>query len=126
MEQGSTQYPDATCQRYTKRSQVIHAILKARDLTKRYGDTLALGRLNLSVNAGEILCLLGANGAGKTTTINLFLGFTEPTSGKAMVGGATVATDPSAAQAMLGYVADVFALYSALTGAENLEFFHKA
>lgn len=98
-------------------------MLEARDLTKRYGDTLALDALNLSVEAGEILCLLGANGAGKTTTINLFLGFTDPTSGEAVVDGTTVASGPAAARAKLGYVAEVVALYPALTGAENLTFF---
>jgi ABC-2 type transport system ATP-binding protein len=98
-------------------------ILQARDLTKRYGDTLALDKLNLGVGTGEILCLLGANGAGKTTTINLFLGFTEPTAGEAHVCGSLVAADPHGARAKLGYVAEVVALYPALSGAENLAFF---
>ena len=98
-------------------------ILETRELTKRYGGTLALDHLSLSVGEGEILCLLGANGAGKTTTINLFLGFTEPTSGEALVCGAPVAADPVAARRTLGYVAEVVALYPALTGAENLAFF---
>jgi ABC-2 type transport system ATP-binding protein len=98
-------------------------ILEARDLTKRYDQTLALDRLNLSVGAGEILCLLGANGAGKTTTINLFLGFTAPTSGEARVCGMNLPADPVSARRALGYVAEVVALYPALTGAENLAFF---
>lgn len=102
---------------------MTQSILEASDLTKHYGDTLALDRLNLSVNAGEILCLLGANGAGKTTTINLFLGFTEPTSGEALVGGMNVSANPAATRTKLGYVAEVVALYPALTGAENLSFF---
>ena len=98
--------------------------LEARNLTKRYGALTALDGLSLSVNAGEIVCLLGANGAGKTTTLNLFLGFTEPTSGEALVGGAAVAKDPRAARTRLGYVAEVVALYLSLTGSENIEFFH--
>jgi ABC-2 type transport system ATP-binding protein len=99
------------------------AILEARGLTKRFGDQLALDGLNLEVAAGEIVCLLGANGAGKTTTLNLFLGFTAPTAGAALVDGAPVADDPAAARAKLGYVAEVVSLYPALSGAENLEFF---
>jgi ABC-2 type transport system ATP-binding protein len=99
------------------------AILEARGLTKRFGDQLALDGLNLQVAAGEIVCLLGANGAGKTTTLNLFLGFTAPTAGAALVDGAPVADDPAAARAKLGYVAEVVSLYPALSGAENLEFF---
>lgn len=99
------------------------AVLEARELTKRYGDALALDGLNLQVAAGEIVCLLGANGAGKTTTLNLFLGFTAPTAGVALVDGKVVADDPAAARARLGYVAEVVSLYPALTGAENLDFF---
>ncbi|WP_207759310.1 ABC transporter ATP-binding protein [Sandarakinorhabdus cyanobacteriorum] len=99
------------------------AVLEARGLTKRYGAALALDGLNLAVAAGETLCLLGANGAGKTTTLNLFLGFTAPTAGAALVDGLVVAEDPAAARARLGYVAEVVSLYPSLSGAENLAFF---
>ncbi len=99
------------------------AVLEARELTKRYGDQLALDRLNFVVAAGETLCLLGANGAGKTTTLNLFLGFTSCTSGQALVAGHDVAANPTAARAALGYVAEVVSLYPSLSGAENLAFF---
>jgi ABC-2 type transport system ATP-binding protein len=98
-------------------------VLEARALTKCYGEVLALDRLDLAVGAGETLCLLGANGAGKTTTLNLFLGFTPPTSGQALVAGHDVATNPAAARTALGYVAEVVSLYPTLSGAENLEFF---
>jgi ABC-2 type transport system ATP-binding protein len=54
-------------------------MLKAKNLTKKYGNYIALESLNLTVNSGEIFCLLGANGAGKTTTINLFMDFIHPT-----------------------------------------------
>jgi ABC-2 type transport system ATP-binding protein len=101
------------------------AVLEARGLTKRYAEALALDDLNLKVAAGEIICLLGANGAGKTTTLNLFLGFTAPTAGAAMVAGRIVADDPAAARASLGYVAEVVSLYPALSGAENLDFFSR-
>jgi ABC-2 type transport system ATP-binding protein len=100
-----------------------HSILEARELTKRYGSVLALDALSLTVPTSETVCLLGANGAGKTTTINLFLGFTEPTGGSALVDGQVVADDPAAARKKLGYVAEVVALYPTLTGAENLAFF---
>lgn len=101
----------------------MSAVLEARDLTKRYGELVALDRLNIAVAAGETLCLLGANGAGKTTTLNLFLGFTAPTSGQALVAGHDVAANPAAARAALGYVAEVVSLYPSLSGAENLAFF---
>ena len=101
----------------------MSALLEARGLTKRYGDQLALDGLDLAVAPGETLCLLGANGAGKTTTLNLFLGFTTPTAGTAVVDGQVVADDPAAARARLGYVAEVVSLYPSLSGAENLQFF---
>ncbi len=99
------------------------AMLEARALTKRFGANTALDDLSFRVAAGETVCLLGANGAGKTTTINLFLGFLEPTNGAALVDGVEVAQDPTAARRSLGYVAEMVALYPALTGAENLDFF---
>lgn len=99
------------------------AVLEAAGLTMRFGEAVALDRLDLRVAAGEIVCLLGANGAGKTTTINLFLGFLEPCAGAARVDGVEVARDPAAARRKLGYVAEVVALYPTLTGAENLDFF---
>jgi ABC-2 type transport system ATP-binding protein len=102
---------------------MTEALLEARNLSKRFGAHQALDDLSFRVSAGEILCLLGANGAGKTTTINLFLGFAEPTGGAALVGGREVATDPEAARALLGYVAEVVSLYPSLSGAENLAFF---
>lgn len=101
----------------------VAAVLEARALTKRYGDVIALDSLDLTVTPGEIVCLLGANGAGKTTTINLFLGFTAPTSGDVLVAGRRVADNVSAARRSLGYVAEIVTLYPTLSGAENLEFF---
>jgi len=100
-------------------------ILEARQLSKRFGAAVALDALDLSVHAGEIVCLLGANGAGKTTTLNLFLGFLQPDGGSACVLGQPVAGNPAAARASLGYVAEIVSLYPRLTGAENLAFFHE-
>ena len=65
-------------------------MLSAIALSKQYGGITALQPLDLTVNAGEVFCLLGANGAGKTTTINLFLNFIDPTSGTAPINGLDV------------------------------------
>lgn len=65
-------------------------MLQATNLTKKYGNFTALNALNLTVNEGDIFCLLGANGAGKSTTINLFLNFIDPSEGKAAINGLDV------------------------------------
>ncbi len=100
-------------------------MLEAVELSKRYGEHEALKSLNLCINPGDIYCLLGANGAGKTTTINLFLNFTEPTSGRARVNGLDVTTDPIETKRYLAYIPEQVMLYGSLTGIENLEYFSR-
>lgn len=100
-------------------------VLHAEGLTKVFGANTALSELNLTVNSGEIICLLGANGAGKTTTINLFLGFLKPTSGGAFVNGLDVSENTEAARSKLAYVPEQVNLYPTLTGLENLSYFSK-
>ena len=98
-------------------------MLEAKNLSKSFGAVNALSDLNLSVQEGEILCLLGANGAGKTTTINLFLGFLEPSSGEALIDGVAAHRDPAGTKAKLGYIPEQVALYPQLSGLENLDYF---
>jgi ABC-2 type transport system ATP-binding protein len=98
-------------------------MLEAKALTKHFGSHRALDALDLRVDPGEIICLLGANGAGKTTTINLFLGFLEPTSGEARVDGVDVRADPLGTKRKLLYVPEQIALSGELTGRENLAYF---
>ena len=99
--------------------------LEARGLCKRFGSTTALTDLDLTVESGQVICLLGANGAGKTTTINLFLGFLEPDAGSAFVEGTEVSKAPLEARRKLAYLPESVALYPKLTGLENLAFFDK-
>ncbi|REH50512.1 ABC-2 type transport system ATP-binding protein [Tenacibaculum gallaicum] len=98
-------------------------MLKAQDLTKKYGDFTALNSLNLNIKAGDIFCLLGANGAGKSTTINLFLNFIEPTSGSAFVNDLDVTKNPQETKKWLSYIPENLQLYQYMTGLENLHFF---
>lgn len=98
-------------------------MLQAKNLTKKYGEHIALNNLNLTIEAGEVFCLLGQNGAGKTTTINLFMGFAEPTSGAASVNGLDVGTQSLASKKYIAYIPETVMLYPNLTGLENLEFF---
>ncbi len=96
------------------------------DLTKRYEDgVLALDHLNLTVDPGEIFCLLGANGAGKTTTINLMLNFIEPTEGTATINDIDVVKNPLEAKKYVSYLAENVMLYGNFTARQNLDFFTK-
>ena len=98
-------------------------MLEAIDLTKQYGEHVALTGFNLRIEPGEIFCLLGANGAGKTTTINLFLNFIQPTSGQAKINGLDVVEHPLETKRFLAYIPEQVMLYRNLTGLENLEYF---
>lgn len=98
-------------------------MLSASSVTRRFGAVTAVQDLTLSVESGELFCLLGANGAGKTTTINLFLGFLRPDSGTVTVGGIEPAADPKAARRQLAYIPENVALYPQLTGLENTRLF---
>lgn len=87
------------------------SVLKAEQLSKEYNGTFALRNLNLSVEKGEIFCLLGQNGAGKTTTINLFLGFMHPTNGKAIINDIEVKYNNIATKKHVAYIPEVVQLY---------------
>lgn len=102
----------------------MHAII-ATNLTKQYGQINALDSLNLTIDKGEIFCLLGQNGAGKTTTINLFLGFTDATSGKVTINDVEVKPNDPATKKFVAYIPEVVQLYSNLNGVENLDFFSR-
>ena len=98
-------------------------MLHAQNLTKDYDGNRALDSLNLSVEAGDIYCLLGANGAGKSTTINLFLNFIKPTSGLAVIDQMDVNKEPLKTKEVIAYIPENLNLYGELTGLENLEYF---
>lgn len=100
-------------------------VLEAVQLSKQYNGIAALNCLNLSMQKGEIFCLLGQNGAGKTTTINIFLGFTAATSGEAQINGQPVKVNDSATRKMLAYIPEVVQLYPNLNAMENLDFFSR-
>jgi ABC-2 type transport system ATP-binding protein len=101
-------------------------MIKAIDLTKRYEDgLLALDHLNMTIQPGQIYCLLGANGAGKTTTINIFFNFIEPTSGQALLNGKDCAREPIEAKKNAAYVSENVMLYGNFSARQNLDFFTK-
>ena len=97
-------------------------IIRAEALTKRYGSTLAVDRLDLTVEAGEVFGLLGPNGAGKTTTILMLLGLTEPTAGRAVVAGFDPLRQPLQVKRRVGYMPDSVGFYDHLSGIANLRY----
>ena len=96
--------------------------IRTEVLSKRYGSTLALDALSLSVPPGEVYGFLGPNGAGKTTTIRLLLGLHRATAGRAEVFGRDAWTDAVAAHRRVAYVAGEPMLWPSLTGVETFEF----
>lgn len=100
-------------------------MLQAISLSKNYGSYQALSQLNLTVNPGEVYCLLGQNGAGKTTTINLFLGFIEPSDGKILINNEEVSAHDDQRRKDLAYIPEVVMLYGNLSAVENLDYFSK-
>ena len=96
--------------------------IQAEGLTKRYGETLALDGLDLSIEPGEVYGYLGPNGAGKTTTIRLLLGIHRPTRGRAALFGIDAWADPVEAHRRVAYVSGEPFLWPGMTGAETVEF----
>jgi len=105
------------CQDPTPMAPPIHT----EGLCKRYGDTLALEDLQLTVHPGEVYGYLGPNGAGKTTTIRLLLGLHRPSAGRGELFGIDAWRDPVAAHRSVAYVAGEPFLWPALTSAETFE-----
>jgi ABC-2 type transport system ATP-binding protein len=102
---------------------VPEPIIKATDLTRKFGELTAVDRLNIEVARGEIFGLVGPDGAGKTTTLRLLCGLMDATSGQAWVAGHDVAKEPQAVKDRIGYMAQRFGLYTDLSVDENMDFY---
>src|SRR5438270_7616870 len=92
------------------------------DVSKRYGNKLAVDRLTLQVAAGELFAFLGPNGAGKTTTIKMMCGLLFPTQGQVRIGGFDLQADGDQARQQISFVPDTPYLYEKLTGRDLLRF----
>src|SRR5207247_7755874 len=97
--------------------------ISVKDLTRKFGDFVAVDRLTFDVREGEIFGFLGSNGAGKSTTIRMLCGLLKPTGGTAAVGGVDVSRDPEGVKRRIGYMSQRFSLYERLTVDQNITFF---
>jgi len=102
------------------------AVIRVENLTRRFGDFVAVDHINFDVQRGEIFGLLGPNGAGKTTTFRMLCGLLPASSGMLRVAGIDLRRARASARQRIGYVAQKFSLYGQLSVAENLEFFASA
>jgi ABC-2 type transport system ATP-binding protein len=98
-------------------------VIYVENLTRRFGDFVAVDHINFEVNAGEVVGYLGPNGSGKTTTIRMLLGLLEPTEGEATVLGFDAFRQSEEVRKRVGYMSQKFAIYDDLTTLENLTFY---
>jgi ABC-2 type transport system ATP-binding protein len=97
-------------------------VIETQELTKVYGEQVAVDHLNLKINEGEVFGFLGPNGAGKTTTLLMLLGLSEPTSGKAWVCGFDPTREPLKVKRLVGYLAENVGFYDDMNAIQNLLF----
>ena len=97
-------------------------IIETEGLTKKYGTQTAVNNLTLQIREGEVFGFLGPNGAGKTTTLLMFLGLTEPTSGKVRVIGFDPTREPLRVKEKVGYLPENVGFYDDMDARQNLRF----
>jgi ABC-2 type transport system ATP-binding protein len=97
--------------------------IEAHDLTRRFGNFVAVDRITFDIRAGEVFGFLGANGAGKTTVIRMLTGLLAPTSGRAIVAGHDVLRETERVKRDIGYMSQRFSLYEDLTVRENIQLY---
>jgi ABC-2 type transport system ATP-binding protein len=105
------------------RSDHVDFTVLVENLSRSFGDFVAVDRVSFGVTKGEIFGFLGANGAGKTTTIRMLCGLLLPTSGQASVGGYDIYTQSERIKSNIGYMSQSFSLYEDLTVRENIQFY---
>ena len=100
-------------------------MIQTEDLSKQFGDFLAVDGVTLDVQPGQVLALLGQNGAGKTTTVRMLTSVLSPTRGWARIAGYDVVRSPEQVRASVGVLTEQHGLYLRMTGVEYLDFFGK-
>jgi len=99
------------------------AAIEIKNLTKKFNDLTAVDNINLEIEKGEIIGLIGPDGAGKTTLLRLLASLLKPSSGSIIVEGIDVAKNPQQIKGRIGYMPQHFSLYGDLRVSENLKFF---
>ena len=102
---------------------MTESVIVVENLTRRFGEFVAVDHINFEVKPGEVIGYLGPNGSGKTTTIRMLLGLLKPSDGKATVLGYDVFKQSEEIRARVGYMSQKFAIYDDLTTLENLTFY---
>ena len=97
-------------------------LIQTKNLTKKYGEALAVQGISFTAKKGEIIGLLGPNGAGKTTTLNMITGYLSPTEGTVLIDGVDISKEPKKAKTDIGYLPDIPPLYPEMTIYEYLKF----
>jgi ABC-type multidrug transport system ATPase subunit len=100
--------------------------IETRNLTRRFGDFVAVNKVSIAVEKGEVFGFLGPNGSGKTTVIKMLTGITSISEGEASIEGLNVRTQTDAVRERIGYMSQKFSLYDDLTVLENLRFYARA
>lgn len=98
-------------------------VISVKNLTKRFGDFIAVDNISFDVRRGEIFGFLGANGAGKTTAMRMLCGLSYPTSGSGTVAGFDIMSEGERIKRRIGYMCQRFSLYDDLTVWENMHLF---
>lgn len=101
-------------------------MIETNQLTKRYGDLIAVNNINLKLSEGDVFGFIGPNGSGKTTTMRMLATLLSPDYGEAYVCGKSIYTHPQEIRRMVGFMPDFFGVYDDMTVIEYLEFFAAA
>ena len=104
---------------------VIKKVIEVSNLTKKFGDFVAVDNISFDVKKGEIFGFLGANGAGKTTAMKILCGLSMPSDGQGSVAGFDINTQNEKIKQNIGYMSQKFSLYDDLKVWENMYFFGK-
>src|SRR6185312_7638328 len=124
-DRGRIHRPDGSSRRRgrDRAGRCVTDAIRAKELTRTFGDFTAVDHITFDVKAGEVFGFLGANGAGKTTAMRMMIGLLSPSGGTARVAGLDVYTQAESIKRSIGYMSQRFSLYEDLTPRENIRLY---